>query len=614
MKISVDELDKDYRTFDENNLQYQLSNRLLTPILYLSKRNNKYIVSLGAYIKKNGETTFNACPSIQHNWVLAGNRIMPLPYDAPIFIHEVLKDINPLDVEFTQIIKLMKEGIQEIDINVAPDLFETANTSALTMDLLKDVPGLEANLYPYQEHGVAWMSDCLEQTGGIILADEMGLGKTLQIIALFLLKKPTTETPALIVCPTTLIANWCREIKRFAPSLSFLIHRGADRTGFYKDIMRSQVVITTYDTLVNDITLFRSVEWKFLVCDEAQAAKNPDSKRRRALGLVPAKYTIPVTGTPMENSLLDIWSLTDLAIPGLLDTKDNFISAYPDSEEGAQKLAEITDIVILKRQVKDVANDLPARTDIDLPLELGTAAEEEYERIREETIEKHGVAGQLVAVGQLAIYCAHPWLRIKNPTSPTWENQIDLKKDPRYKLLTPKMEICIRLLKEAALTGKKVLIFAAYNNCGELIKKAAAQEKVPNIYWNSINGATPQEERQSIVDEFSEYNGSAVLILNPKAAGTGLNITAATIVIHYTQNWNPALEMQASARAHRRGQDQPVTIYRLFYQNTVEEVMVERSKWKRDLGEIAVPISTRDKLDLKKALSNIPLMERSTNE
>lgn len=611
MSTSLDELDPDYRNFDETNLPYSFSRRLLDPVLCIEKKAGKYIVSLGANIRKGSNINFTPCPSLHHNWLLDDVRIKLLPNDVPALIHEALIGLNPFDLKFPQVLSLIRDGIEGVEISVDSKVLEKANIRSLGMSLSSDIPGLKANLYPYQERGVAWMCDALDNIGGVILADEMGLGKTLQIIAVFLLKEPVNETPALIVCPTTLIVNWCREIQRFAPSLTLLVHRGSDRTGFYKDLMSSQVVITTYDTLVNDISLFRGVEWSFLVCDEAQAVKNPESKRRKALGRLPRRYTIPVTGTPMENTLLDIWSLADLAIPGMFDTKETFASVFPDTEEGAIELSAIADSVILKRQVKDVANDLPERTDIDFPVELEEAAVKEYEKIKAETVEKYGPAGQLVAVGQLAIYCAHPWLRVKDPSDPDWEDKVALKQDPRYQLLTPKMDVCIQLLKEAFLTGKKVLIFAAYNHCGELIKRAAIQEKVSDGYWNAINGSTPQDERQTIVDEFTDYDGSAVLVLNPKAAGTGLNITAATIVIHYTQNWNPALEMQASARAHRRGQDQPVTVYRLFYQGTVEETMVDRSKWKRELGETAVPISTREKQDLNKALSIKPLMEYS---
>ncbi len=606
----MEKLNFDYRKFDETKLlPFSFSSRLLTPVLLVENMNGKYSAFLGSYVKKGNEVNFIPCISQLHNWIIDGDRIKPLPHDVPTILHEAIPCEDIHDLKFQTVLALFREGIDGIKVEIAPSVFEKANTRSLIMSLETDIPNLNASLYHYQEQGVAWMSNALESIGGVILADEMGLGKTIQIIATLLLKEPTIDSPALIVCPTTLIANWCREITRFAPNLTIIVHRGVNRTGFYKDLLRSQIVITTYDTLVNDISLFRGIEWKFLICDEAQAAKNPESLRRRVLGEIHRRYTIPVTGTPMENTLMDLWSLGDLAIPGMLGDRKKFSLCYPDTESGATELSSIFDSIILKRQVKDVANDLPERTDIDFPVELGHDAEQEYIRIKEEAIDNYGVAGKLVAVGQLALYCAHPWLRIKNPNDSGWENNVELHESASNSLFTPKMEVCIQLLKKAFLTEKKVLVFAVYNHCGDLIKKASMQMKLPNAYWNSINGSTPPAERQSIVDQFSNHNGPAVLVLNPKAAGTGLNITAATIVIHYTQNWNPALEMQASARAHRRGQVLPVTIYRLYYQGTVEETMVERSHWKRELGSLAVPISSREKQDIESALIINPIMK-----
>jgi SNF2 family DNA or RNA helicase len=171
-------------------------------------------------------------------------------------------------------------------------------------------------------------------------------------------------------------------------------------------------------------------------------------------------------------------------------------------------------------------------------------------------------------------------------------------------LVTPKLERTVQILREAFLSRRKVLVFALFNRCGELIIEAAKSPS--HTFWGAINGSTPQQDRQAIIDAFSEYQGPACLILNPKAAGAGLNITAATVVIHYTPVWNPALEAQASARAHRRGQNQPVTIHRLYYEDTVEEVMIDRCRWKSALGNEAAPVGIRDTEDLKRALQLQP--------
>jgi SNF2 family DNA or RNA helicase len=170
--------------------------------------------------------------------------------------------------------------------------------------------------------------------------------------------------------------------------------------------------------------------------------------------------------------------------------------------------------------------------------------------------------------------------------------------------MTPKMERAVSLIREAFFNGRKVIVFAIFNRIGELLREAFSG--FSNAYWGAINGSTPQSDRQDIIDIFSAHSGPGCLILNPKAAGAGLNITAATVVIHFTPVWNPALESQASARAHRRGQTQPVTVYRLFYKDTVEEVMIERSLWKSELANESVPVSSRDATDLKRALEIMP--------
>lgn len=362
------------------------------------------------------------------------------------------------------------------------------------------------------------------------------------------------------------------------------------------------MVITTYDTLSNDISLFRGVDWSYVVCDEAQALKNPEAKRRKAVSRLHRRYTIPVTGTPVENSLVDLWSLSDLAIPGVLGELSEFESSYPDSEDSAIELGYITDSYVLKRRVSDVAQDLPERTDIDVPIAMHESDWATYQQVRDDAISKYGQAGRMVAVGQLAMYCAHPWLVATTASNDGWDENASIVENSSA-LMTPKLQHCLRIVTESFTSNRKVLIFASFNSCSELIQLAAKENELPKAFWGKINGSTPAEERQQLIDEFSNETGAAVLVLNPRAAGAGLNITAATVVIHFTQNWNPALELQASARAHRRGQELPVTIYRLFYEGTVEETMIERSQWKRDMGEAAVPIAIRDNHDLDSALN-----------
>ena len=584
---------------------FSISPRLLQPAMLIHPGGAPFAASLVGIIRRNGETMYLPVVAPEANYVADGNQLRPLPSDAAGFFRATLGNRSRTAITFLDVIALMRCSQDDLPVVIDDAIFRSANVGAASYNLPRAIPGLNATLYPYQDQGIAWMLDCLSVTGGLILADEMGLGKTLQIIGLLLLNQPTAETPALVVCPTTLIANWSREIERFAPNLSVMIHRGSNRAGVYRQLMTAQIVITTYDTVVNDVSILRSVQWSYVIADEAQAIKNPESQRRQSLVQLPRARTIAVTGTPVENSLKDLWSLADFVIPGILGTETQFELQYSEDPHGAAALARISGPILLKRSVADVAKDLPERIDSDLPIELGDALAYQYEEIRQQTLQKYPKAGALVATGQLQLFCAHPWLRSQAPHTPDWEDRVTLDRDSLEALVTPKIALTLELLEQAFAAGKKVLLFSIFNKVGDILRESG--KDLPYAFWGAINGSTEQSKRQAIVDDFTTHDGPGLLILNPKAAGAGLNITAATIVIHYTQVWNPAIEAQASARAHRRGQDLPVTIYRLYYENTVERIMLDRTLWKKLLANNAVSITTdRDQSDLIRALSISP--------
>lgn len=578
------------------------SERIIDPAIVIDKVGNNIVARLAGTRMQKGTRQIYLAPSNCHLWILDGTTIRPLPLDTASVFSHLLQSLDPENLRYAEAIRLLRNSGASISTLPSETFRKAGKIAADEFDSKFEVPALKATLFPYQARGVRWMWDTISHTGGLILADEMGLGKTIQIISLLLLAPPKESSPALIVCPTSLIANWQRELTRFAPTMSTIIHRGPNRTGVYRGLQISSIVITTYDTLLNDIAIFSSFEWSWVICDEAQAIKNPDSNRRKALASIPRHRTIPMTGTPVENSLLDLWSLADFAIPGLLGSRNEFESTYPDSMDSAQTVGQLCDPIILKRRVVDVADDLPARIDIDVPLELDEALIDHYLQVRAETIARYPVAGALVATLQLQLLCAHPWLR--NETSEDLDGEYaEISPSKSFPLMTPKMERAVELLREAFLTRKKVIVFSLFNKIGDLLKEACGTKPA---YWGAINGSTAQERRQEIIDEFTSYEGPGCLVLNPKAAGAGLNITSATVVIHFTPVWNPALEAQASARAHRRGQTQPVTIYRLFYTDTVESVMIDRSAWKSDLANESIPISTRDQHDTKRALEIAP--------
>lgn len=581
---------------------FTLSERVIDPVIVIDRIDKCIVARLAGVRMLRGVQNICRAPDNSHAWVVDGTTIRPLPRDAAQIFVEMLRGADPDNLSFSEAISLIRNPDAEMQAEPDEAFLKAGRIAADDLEGEIVIPGLTANLFPYQARGVRWMWETISHTGGLILADEMGLGKTLQVIALLLMDPPKADAPALIVCPTSLIANWVREFTRFAEGMTVMVHRGPHRAGIYRELQKTSVVITTYDTMVNDISIFSSFEWSWVICDEAQAIKNPESNRRQSIVTIPRRRAIPMTGTPVENSLLDLWSLADFAIPNLLGSRQEFEAQYPDTIEAAQEIGQLTDPVILKRRVADVAGDLPQRIDIDIPLELDEQLADHYLQVRETTMAEYPVAGALVATLQLQLVCAHPWLRRKGQIDPEGDDAGVVPST--YPLITPKMERAVALLREAFFNGRKVIVFAIFNRIGDLLREAFSS--FPDAYWSAINGSTPQDERQPIIDGFSAHEGPGCLVLNPKAIGAGVNITAATVVIHFTPVWNPALEAQASARAHRRGQTQPVTIYRLFYKDTVEEVMIERSLWKSELANESIPVSSRDATDLKRALEIAP--------
>lgn len=458
----------------------RVSERVLDPVVIVEKHEGRLIAKLAARRMVRGVEKIIPAPANNYDWVLDDGIIRPLPKD----VSEAL--ITKLGADTSQGVRygLLRERLAEIDpaieLRLSDAVLETGTSSAERRSESIEINGLDAKLYPYQAKGVAWMWDAANSHGGLILADEMGLGKTLQIIALLMMDIPDENAPALIICPTSLIANWVREIQRFAPSLSILVHRGPERTGTFRGLQVANVVITTYDTMVNDISIFAAFEWSWVICDEAQAIKNPHSARRINAATIPRCKTIPMTGTPVENSLTDLWSLADFAVPGVLGDLSVFEERFPDGIETAKEVAEIVGPIMIKRRVADVAGDLPERINIDVPLEMEGDLVDHYEHVREVTLAKYPVAGALVATLQLQLVCAHPWLRVNRGENDDGEGAvIDAHAD--LPLVNTKLERTLALVSEAFSTGKKVLVFALFNRMGDLLKQAG--KDLPDAYW-----------------------------------------------------------------------------------------------------------------------------------
>lgn len=528
------------------------------------------------------------------DYAIFQNKIYSLSSEIKI-INEILKNQKITDaenVDTAQYIKLLQE------LNVANISFtDSVQDNIRTNGNISTLKNLNATLYPYQKNGFGWLRFMVSSGIGAILADEMGLGKTLQIIALFdFLKNKNEESHFLVVAPVSLLLNWQREIEKFCSSLKTLIHHGSERSGNYNDLLPFDIVITSYSNICSDLSMFNMIGWNLVVLDEAQNIKNPNSQRTKCVKMLKRKIGIAVTGTPFENHMTDIWSIVDFAIPSFLGTLKEFENEYDDSSGAAERLEKFISPIILRRRVKDVAQDLPRRVDIPQAIEMTVEEAKLYESQRKEIDSANDLRpASLGEIQKLRMFCTHPAVYEKKYSS----------FDP-FSLSNKYQRLC-EILDEIIFKNEKSIIFTSFN---EMIKimlfDLRSRFQVKTFF---INGSIASDERQKIVDEFSAFEGSAILILNPHACGTGLNITAANHVIHYNLEWNPALEDQASARAYRRGQTKTVFIHRLFYSGTIEEIINERIERKRQLSNTAVvgTDGTEDAADLIKALSISPV-------
>lgn len=479
-------------------------------------------------------------------------------------------------------------------IGVVEDLIGDRTVSPLAfLPPGSDEPNVRATLYPYQLSGWRWLRFIRSEGLGGVLADEMGLGKTLQVISTITDPNPEGSGPSLIVAPGSILENWRREIARFAPDLRVLKHHGPRRTGRPADMRGFDVVVTSYDNVVRDNSLLSMISWDMVVLDEAQFIRNPDAQRTKAVKHLPRRVGLAVTGTPIENRLLDLWSIVDFVLPGQLDDRAAFESRFPDDVDGARLLEAHVSPFMLRRRVAEVAQDLPPRIDIPQVVELSEDEAAEYDLVRNQIAEEYGAAATLVSLTQLRRFCAHPSLLEGSSLQ-------DVRNFSKFQRLE-------EILREIFLQGEKALVFTSFTKMADIISGHVS--KTMNSFSAVIDGRLPIDDRQPLIDTFSAVRGPAALVLNPRAGGAGLNITAANHVIHYNPEWNPALEDQASARAHRRGQELPVTVHRLLVADTVEDAISERLDRKRAVASsaiVGVSGSEDDYADIINALSRTP--------
>ncbi|MFJ5677300.1 DEAD/DEAH box helicase [Streptomyces sp. NPDC093097] len=443
---------------------------------------------------------------------------------------------------------------------------------------LPQPPGLRATLRDYQLRGMAWL-DTMVTTGlGGCLADDMGLGKTLTVIALHLHRRPTA--PVLVVCPASLLGNWQREIERFAPGTPVRRFHGAGRS---LDGLDHGFVLTTYGTMRSSAAELAGRTWAWVVADEAQHVKNPRSSTARALRGIKAPARIALTGTPVENNLSELWALLDWTTPGLLGPLKTFRALHAREVEGgedpraAERLARLVRPFILRRRKSDpgIVPELPPKTETDHPVPLGREQAALYQAVVRETLARiEGAEGMarrglvmklLTALKQI---CNHPAQYLKETA-------------PGLAARSGKLELLDELLDTLLAEGGATLVFTQYVGMARLLERHLAARGVPS---QLLHGGTPVAERERMVDRF-QSGRAPVFLLSLKAAGTGLNLTRAGHVIHYDRWWNPAVEEQATDRAYRIGQTQPVQVHRLITEGTVEDNIAQLLTAKKALAD-----------------------------
>ncbi|HLA36170.1 MAG TPA: DEAD/DEAH box helicase, partial [Rhodocyclaceae bacterium] len=457
------------------------------------------------------------------------------------------------------------------------------------METYPPAPGFTATLRPYQQAGLDWLQFLREYGLAGILADDMGLGKTVQTLAHLHLEKVSgrADRPCLVVATTSLMSNWRNEAAQFAPELKVLTLHGKDRAALFSEIDHADIILTTYPLLVRDRDVLLARDYHVLVMDEAQFIKNPKALSHQVARQLRARHRLSLTGTPLENHLGELWAQYDFLMPGMLGGVKRFNQLFRvpiernNDQEIRARLAERVRPFLLRRTKEEVLSDLPPRSEMVRWVEVEGGQRDLYESLRvafdkklRQALVEQGIGRSQImildALLKLRQVCCDPRL-VKLPAA---EALVKSGGAPSAKLATL-MEMLEELLDE----GRKVLLFSQFTSMLELIEQELALRQMSYV---KLTGET--RDRETPIREFQE-NRVPLFLISLKAGGTGLNLTAADTVIHYDPWWNPAVEEQATARAHRIGQDKPVFVYKLMTQGTVEEKILALQGRKRGLAD-----------------------------
>ena len=540
-------------------------------------------------------------------------------------IHEVNKILEFLNVSYDDYqnnkVLLGKQQAAYVDkvfTDKQLELVRDVDFMALTERILNpsitdyEVPeGIKAELRPYQVTGYKWLRTLADNDLGGILADDMGLGKTLQSIVYMVSEMKTKEKglPFLIVCPTSLIYNWLDEIEHFTPFVKAVVISGnpSDRIETIENYANYHVLITSYPLIRRDIALYEKIEFHTVFIDEAQFIKNDSSLNAKSVKRLNAKHRFALTGTPIENSLSELWSIFDFILPGYLNSHARFVEIYekPILKEDHQVLRDLHQHIepfILRRMKKDVLTELPDKYETKMLTELSDEQKKVYlsylENVRSEIhseIEDKSTRGNrikiLAALTRLRQICCHPSTFIEN-----------------YQGGSGKLELLMEVIIDAIANEHRILVFSQFTSMLRIIENELQELDISYFY---LEGSTQTEERNDYVKRFNQGEGK-VFLISLKAGGTGLNLTGADTVIHYDPWWNPAVEDQATDRAYRIGQMNKVHVMKLITKGTIEEKIYNLQLKKKELSdsvisskEVFINTLTKDELvDLFTPFSN----------
>ena len=535
--------------------------------LFSSYKNNNrlYRMKNGAYLDLKDNDLEQAFKLIDILNIYNDFDNMKIPNNKAIYLEKLIEDE---DLSFVNGSKYVSNVIKKFD-----------KVKSKNYEIPKD---LNATLRDYQVSGFEFFKTLSDYQFGGILADEMGLGKTIQTIAFLLSNK---DKKSIVITPTALIYNWKNELEKFAPTLKVgLLHAAKSERGKILDnIDNYDVILTTYTTYKNDIDKYKNINFDYCIIDEAQNIKNPDAIITKAIKNVNAKVKFALTGTPIENNLMELWSIFDFIMPGYLYNKSKFKSIFVNNDKNIIELKNLIKPFILRRTKKEVITELPDKIEQKIIIDLEKEHKRAYKgyvnlitrKIKENNQDNITVFSYLTKLRQL---CLSPELMVKN-----------------YQGKNSKLDVLINIINDSS--DEKILVFSQFTKVLEVIGKRLNEE---NILYSYLDGKTSAKDRVKLVEEFNTNNNKAFLI-SLKAGGTGLNLTSANIVVHFDPWWNPAVEDQASDRAHRIGQKNVVNVIKLIAKGTAEERVINLQETKKELIEDVI----NGNLDNSSTLKNL---------